>query len=62
MGKGDNITDAFPLFHTPVVSPSLEIAFGLIDSQLDDNTSIIGVYSSAVSCHAAIGDLSMRIA
>ena len=34
VGNKQEVTDAYPLFHSPVVSPSLEIAFGLVESQL----------------------------
>ena len=41
------VTDAIPLFHTRVMSGSLEIAFDMIETTMtNEKTKIVGVYEA----------------
>lgn len=42
--KEEMIVDAYPLFHTPLLAPSLSIAMDLIESNLSENQKICGFY------------------
>lgn len=44
MGKGKQVVDAYPLFHTPIVNPTFSVALDLIESNLPEGQSIIGFY------------------
>ena len=43
------IEDAVPLFHTRVMSGTLEIAFDMIESTLPSDTKIVGLYEAPIS-------------
>lgn len=47
-GNKSTIEDAFPLFHTPIVNPSLDIALELVEAQLPEGQNIVGVYYSNI--------------
>lgn len=44
MGNGTQVVDAYPLFHTPIVNPTLSVALDLIESNLPEGQRIIGFY------------------
>lgn len=44
VGKGMQVADAYPLFHTPIVNPTFSVALDLIESNLPEGQSIIGFY------------------
>lgn len=44
VGKGMQVFDAYPLFHTPIVNPTFSVALDLIESNLPEGQSIIGFY------------------
>lgn len=61
VGSKDTIKDAFPLFHTPIVNPTLEIALELVEAQLPADSKIVGLYYSNVSPYE-LSDAHDRIA
>ena len=44
MGKNKVVEDAYPLFHTPLVNPTLSVALDLIESNLSPTQEIICFY------------------
>lgn len=44
VGKNKEVIDAYPLFHTTIVNPTLSVALDLIESNLEGNQKIIGLY------------------
>lgn len=46
VGNSDTVKDAFPLFHTPIANPSLEIGLELVEAQLPADCKVIGLYYS----------------
>ena len=51
LGKGEEITEAIPLFHTFVLQPSLIVAMGLIEEYAKPRSlEILGVYSKTAAC------------
>ena len=45
------VQDAYPLFHSRIMAPTLEAAFQLIDTILLKNQNILGIYESLVNNH-----------
>lgn len=48
IGNKSNVEDAYPLFHTPIVNPSLEIGMELVEAQLSEGQHIVGLYYSNI--------------
>lgn len=44
VGNNKEVIDAYPLFHTTIVNPTLSVALDLIESNLEGNQKIIGLY------------------
>ena len=61
VGSKDTVINAFPLFHTPIVNPSLEIALELVEAQLPADSKIVGLYYSNCSPYE-LSDVHERIA
>lgn len=61
VGSKSEIKDAFPLFHTPIVNPSLEIGLELVEAQLPSDSKIVGLYYSNSSPYE-LSDVHERIA
>lgn len=40
----ENIVDAYPLFHTPLLAPSLSIALDIVESNLSEGQKLFGFY------------------
>ena len=44
VGNNKEVIDAYPLFHSTIVNPTLSVALDLIESNLEPSLKIIGLY------------------
>lgn len=59
-GSG-NVVDAYPLFHTPLLSPSLSVGLDLVESNMKEGEKIEGFYEFMEGSECVINRLGETI-